>query len=146
MSKWRAKALEHFPAIRKEIEAADSISALWIELIAMLHSHYRSGVQDNQIEGAGYVRSVSMYAIWCSRSESQRIRDAALIEFYEYLPKFALECPETVYRRIVADLVSNIGMAEVAKMGAVLAEADRKRFLTDAHKADDDRKRKSQRR
>jgi len=57
-----------------------------------------------------------------------------------------LKYPEAVYRRIVADLVSYIGMAEVEKMGCALTQSDLKKFLTDAHQADVDRKRRSQRR
>jgi len=62
------------------------------------------------------------------------------------LPGEALKYPEAVYRRIVADLVSYIGMAEVEKMGCALTQSDLKKFLTDAHQADVDRKRRSQRR
>ena len=85
-----------------------------------------------------------MYAIWCDRSESQSTQEAAWIEFYEYFPEFALKCPEPVYRKIIADLVSNIGMAEVEKMGCSLDQTDHNKFLADARQADDDRKRKSQ--
>jgi hypothetical protein len=143
MSKWRAKALEHFPAMRMEIEATGSIANLWVELIARLHRHYRSGIQENPTEAPEYVRAVCTYAIWCSRSESQHTQDAALVEFYEYFPKFALECPEPVYWKILADLVSNIGMAEVERMGVGLNDSDLTRFHADARQADDDRKRKS---
>ena len=66
-----------------------------------------------------------------------------MIEFYEYFPKFALQCPDSVYRKILDDLVSHIGIKEVRKMGAVLAQADLNLFLTDAQRVDDDRKRKS---
>ena len=76
----------------------------------------------------------------------QYTREAAWTEFYEYLPGFAFQCPEPVYRKIIADLVSNIGMAEVEKMGCSLNQADRNKFLTDAQQAEDDRKRASQKR
>jgi len=142
-SAWRAKALEWFPAMRTEIQAAESIGQLWIELIARLQSHYR---EESPSESSELVRGVCMYAIWCTRSESQRIREAAFIEFYGYFPKFALQCPETVYRQILADLISNIGVIEVEKMGAALAQSDLNRFLADAHQADDGRKAKSKKR
>jgi hypothetical protein len=143
MSKWRAKALKCFPAMRREIEATESIAALWVEMIARLHSHYRSGIQENVADSSDYVRAVCMYAAWCRTAESQSTQEAALIEFYESFPKFALQCPEPVYRKILADLVSNIGMAEVEKMGLALNESDLKRFHTDARQADDDRMRRS---
>jgi hypothetical protein len=146
MSKWRAKALECFPAMRTEIEATESIANLWVELIARLHGHYRSGIQENPNEPTEYVRAVCMYAIWCSKSESPRTQDAAFIEFYEYFPRFALQCPEPTYWKIVSDLLSNLGMAEVEKMGAILKDADRERFLADARRSDHDRTRKSRKR
>jgi hypothetical protein len=143
MSKWRAQALEFFPAMRMEIEATESIANLWIALIARLHSHYRCSFQENPAESSEFVRAVCMYAIWCSRSESPGTQDAALVEFYEYFPKFALQCPEPVYRNILTDLVSNLGMAEVEKMGLILNASDLRRFLADARQADVDRKRRS---
>jgi hypothetical protein len=142
MSKWRAKALEYFPAMRTEIEATDSIVALWVEVIARLHSHYRSDIQENLADSSEYVRAVCMYAAWCRSAESQGTQEAALIEFYEHLPKFALQCPEPVYRKILADLVSNLGMAEIEKMGLALNESDLKTFRADAQQADDNRKRR----
>lgn len=81
-----------------------------------------------------------MYAVWCAGSESHRVQDAAVVEFYQYFPKFALECPEPVYRSILTDLVSNIGVAEVEKMGVRLNESDRKRFLVGACEVEDERR------
>jgi hypothetical protein len=144
MSKWRAKALEYFPALRMEIQAADSVGGLWVDLIAHLHSYYRSGPEEKTKESPELIRAVSMYAIWCDKSESQCTQEAAWIEFYDYFPKFALQCPELVYREIIADLVLNIGMAEIEKMGCSLDQATHNRFLADARQADDDRRRKPQ--
>lgn len=129
--------------MRGEIQAAESVGELWIDLIARLHHNY---VDESPSESPELVRAICMYAIWCTRSESWRTREPALIEFYEYFPKFALHCPEPVYRQVVADLVSNIGLIEVEKMGATLAPADLKRFLTDAHQANDNLKKKSKKR
>jgi len=146
MSKWRDKALEYFPALRVEIQAADSVARLWVDLIARLHSCYRSSPDETAKGSPELIRAVSMYAIWCDRSDCQCTREAAGIEFYEYFPKFALHCPQPVYRKIIADLVSNIGMPEVEKMGCSLDQTDRAKFLADARQAEDDRKRKSQKR
>ena len=99
-----------------------------------------------RLKSAELVRAVCMYAIWCTRSESQRTREAGLIEFYQYFPKFALQCPDPVYLEILNDLISNIGIKEVEKMGATLAQADLNRFLMDAQSVDDDRKRRSKKR
>jgi hypothetical protein len=125
-----------------EIEAAESVGGLWIELMARVHQHYGSGIDSPE-----FIRAVCMYAIWCDRSQSQQTQEAAWIEFYEYFPKFALKwCTEPVYRKIVADLVSNIGIAEIEKMGCSLEPADLDKFMADTRQADNHRKRKSQKR
>jgi hypothetical protein len=36
MSKWRARALDLFPEMRAQIQSAESVGALWIDLISRL--------------------------------------------------------------------------------------------------------------
>jgi len=146
MSKWRTRAFECFPGMRSEIERAQSVADLWVELICRVHTHYRSGLHENAAEPSDFFHGVCLYATWCARSESHRVQDAAVVEFYQHFPRFALECPEPVYRSILAELVSNIGVAEVEKMGVGLKESDRERFIVNAREADDERRRRSRKR
>jgi hypothetical protein len=115
---------------------------LWIELILRVQAHYRSGDDDPN----EFVRSLLLYAVWCARSESPRTREAAFIEFYYWFPKFAMEGPEPVHRRVIADLVSILGMSEIEQMGAALRPPELKKFRTDAQAAADELRRRSQKR
>jgi hypothetical protein len=99
LSTWRARAISLFPELHPQLESADSISALWIELRFRLEHHYR----DNPTESPSLFRSICLYAIWCVASPSQAVQDAAAIEFYCYLPQFALR-NRAVYERFTRDL------------------------------------------
>src|SRR5258707_12639995 len=109
MSMWRAKALECFPYLRSDIESAESIGALWIDLMARFKSHYRNEPGDQVGESPEFIRAVCLYAIWCAGSRSPGTIEAAWIEFYEYLPKNALQRPASTCKSIVRDMVANIG-------------------------------------
>jgi hypothetical protein len=117
MSKWRAKALEFFPEMRPEIQAADSVGALWVELAAQFPTIYNNDslVGPKQSEAPALFRAIARYALWCTRSKSQTIAEPAWIEFYEGLPRFALQCKEPVRKKIVEDVIVTIGLAEVEK-------------------------------
>jgi hypothetical protein len=143
MSQWRAKALELFPGMRSEVESAESVGYLWIELISHFHGYYRTELSFVPKESATLTRPICLFATWCTRSESVDTQQAAWIEFYGHLPGFAMRCADPVYKRIIRDLVANIGIAEVEKMGAFLKPEDLKGFLADARQADDERRRRS---
>jgi hypothetical protein len=143
MSVWRAKALECFPYLRSEIESVDSVGALWIDLIARFQSHYSS---ESTGELPEFIRAICLYANWCSASKSLGTKEAAWIEFYEYLPKAVLRGPADRCRGIVRDLVANLGLREVEKMGCSLKPSDLQIFLGAAREAEDERRRKSQKR
>lgn len=143
MSEWRAKALELFPDMRSEIQSAESVGGFWIELISRFEGRYSSATHDEPKERAALIRSTCLYAIWCDRSESLNTQEAARIEFYEYLPSFALGCTDVNYARLVRDLVVNMGIGEFGKMGASLKPVEREKFLADARGSDDERRRLS---
>jgi hypothetical protein len=136
--------LECFPHMRSDIQFAESIGAFWIDLIANFQRLYGHEPHDELGEAPEFVRALCLYATWCAGSRSLSTRQAAWIEFYEYLPAFALRCPEIIYRRIVRDLVTNIGIGEVEKMGCSLKLSDLNRFLSCARESEDERKRRSQ--
>jgi len=138
MSTWRARALEMFPDMRSQIQSAESVGYFWVDLIWRLKANY---AQDEPKEPPSVVRAICLYAVWCAGSESQATREAACIEFYEYLPKFALECPATGYKRLIRDVLANFGLAEIEQMGVSLDAADLKRFLADARQAEEERRR-----
>jgi hypothetical protein len=140
MSKWRAKALELFPDMRSEIQSAESIGRLWIELMARFERYY--GPASNQTkEPSSQVRATALYASWCSRSESLEVQEPAHIEFYEYLPRFALQCSDANFKRIIRDLVRTLGIAEIEKMGCSLKAGDLKRFLATAKDLEEEARR-----
>jgi hypothetical protein len=146
MSKWRARALDVFPEMRAEIESAESVGRLWIELISRLHGHYSSAQHATPRESPDLFRAICLYAIWCVGSDSLETQQAAGIEFYFYLPRFALQSPDSVYRRFIRELVTNMPMAEIEKMGGSLKPSDLKRFLADVRQADEERQRRSRKR
>lgn len=126
MSTWRGRALEVFPELRQQVEHAESIGMLWIELHMRFCEAYRKPETQESLE---FVRRICLYAIWCSRSESQKVREPAFIEFYEQVPAYALSTEPPVRERILRDLLANLGMAEIQKMGINLTESERKKFF-----------------
>src|SRR4051812_7033105 len=121
MSAWRAKALELFPEIRSTVESAPSIADLWVELAVQFQRHYTGAPEAGT---APTIHPICLYAAWCTGSSSQAVCEAASIEFYEYLPRFALALPEEGCKRVVRDIVANIGTAELKKMGCTLERAE----------------------
>jgi hypothetical protein len=146
MSKWRAKALDLFPDMRAEIQSAESVGGFWITLMSRFHGHYRSEIHDEPRQSPTLIRATCLYAVWCDRSESPGTQEAARIEFYEYLPSFALQCTRLNCQRLVGDLVANLGTEEIARMGVSLGPVDLDRFLAEVRRADGDRRRRSQKR
>jgi len=147
MDDWRAKALQLFPNMHSEIRSAESVGTFWIELASRFHRHY-----DNA-SGKGspkLIRAIYLYAIWCTRSKSPDTQQAAWIEFYENLPRFALQCEPTIYKAILRDLVANIGMDEIEKsagtIGAYMKPGQIDKFLEDARFANQERQRISRKR
>ena len=70
MSKWRARALELFPDMRTEVESADSVGALWIELIMRLQHHYDA--DEASRDDPNLFRSICLYATWCKGADSPK--------------------------------------------------------------------------
>jgi len=105
MSKWRARALDLFPEMRAQIQSAESVGALWIDLISRLRCHYNSEPTATPGESPKLFRAICVYAIWCTGSDSRETQQAVEIKFYFYLPQFALRCPDPAYRRFIRELI-----------------------------------------
>ena len=146
MEEWRKRALELFPYMEPEIRASESVGRFWIELVCRFHRHYKANVRTDE-DSTNLIRAICLYAIWCTRSESQETREAALIEFYEGLPKFAIQCPPPIYRTIVKDLVLNLGIGEIeglaGTIGAFMESGQLQKFLADARTEDTNRQMRS---
>jgi hypothetical protein len=149
MSQWRAKALELFPDMRSTIEAAESVGALWIELAVRFQRYYSSLDGPEQQESHELIRAICLYAIWCARSDSSTAREAAWIEFYENVPRYAFRCKADTYKKIIEDLVANVGLAEIEKFpafGAYMKPDQLKKFMGDVRQADHERQQCSRKR
>jgi hypothetical protein len=150
MSQWRAKALELFPDMRSQIEAAESIGYLWIDLALRFQQHYELRDESDEEESPELIRNICLYAIWCTRSKSSVMQQAAWIEFYERIPKYASRRKPSISKRIVADLVSHIGISEIEKhsgtFGAYMKPDQLKKFMADVREADRERQRRLRKR
>ena len=144
MSKWRARALELFPDMRTEVESADSVGALWIELTMRLQQH--DDANDASQDDPNLFRSICLYATWCKGADSPKTQGVAAIEFYLGLPRFALRSREFVYKRFIQDLIANLPLEQIEEMGSSLQPGDLKRFLADVRQAEDERRHRSQKR
>jgi hypothetical protein len=146
MSKWRAKALQLFPDLRLEIQTSNTVGALWVELNSRLQSFYGNSVNDDDEHPPTLIRNICLYAVWCRDSESFKVGEAAGIDFYEQLPRFALGCKPPIYHRIIRDVVFSIGRAEVElaarTASAYMKPGDIEKFLEDVKQADISRQRK----
>ncbi|HEY0100870.1 MAG TPA: hypothetical protein VGB76_18125 [Pyrinomonadaceae bacterium] len=83
MSVWRRVALEKIPKLRRLIEAAPNIMALWIELQLKLADDalYKTPSQEKTIAG------IFDYASWClNKSHNRDTQTAVVCAFYEHLP------------------------------------------------------------
>ena len=84
MSVWRRVALEKIPKLRRLIEAAPNVMALWIELqLKLAHGDlYQSSLDEKVIAG------IFNYASWClNKSHNWDTKPAVVCAFYEHLPK-----------------------------------------------------------
>ena len=150
MDDWCARALQLFPDMHSEIQSAESVGTLWIELASRFHRHYGNASREGHDGSPKLIRAICLYAIWCTRSNSPETQQAAWIEFYENLPRFALRCEPTIYKAILKDLVANIGMDEIEKsagtIGAYMKPGQIDKFLADARLANQGRQRNSRKR
>jgi hypothetical protein len=150
MDDWRERALQLFPEMHSEIQSAESVGTLWIELASRFHRHYGKSSGEGRDGSPKLIRAICLYAIWCTRSDFPDTQQAAWIEFYENLPRFALQCEPTKYKAIVNDLVANIGIDEIEKsagtIGAYMKPGQIDKFLADARLANQERQRNSRKR
>jgi hypothetical protein len=133
--------------MRPEIHSANSLGEFWIELSARFRSYYAVHDERKSAESSSIIRASCLYAIWCARSESIEVRQPALIEFYQRLPRFAVHCNPSNYKRIVDDLVSHLGIAELEKesgeIGFCLKADQKKKFMADLRQAEAERQMRS---
>lgn len=150
LSAWRARALELFPSLSSEIQAAETVSSLWIELFCRLQQYYDSETDAADASSRTLIRSICLYAIWCTRSHSPKTREAAWIGFYEDVGHLAAHSKPSTYKRILKDMVENLGIEEIERspqaFAARLRPNEFKKFLTDARHAESERLRSSQKR
>ena len=146
MSKWRARALDLFPDMRTDIQSAESVGRLWIELILRLERHYSAHPYVATQDSPNLFRAICLYATWCKGSDSPETRQAAAINFDFQLPRFALQRPASVYKRFIQELTANLPLMEIEKMGGSLQPSDMKRFLADVRQAEDERRERSRKR
>jgi hypothetical protein len=150
MSAWRTKALELFPEMRSEVESAQSAGVLWIELISRFREFYNPVSETQRSEPPNLIRNICMFAIWCTRVNAADVQQGAWIEFYEGVPQFAFQSRPSVYKRIIRDLVSSLGISEVEKstgtMLAHLTAEQQKKFMADLEQAEYERQRRSSKR
>jgi hypothetical protein len=146
VSKWRARALDLFPDMRTDIQSAESVGRLWIELILRLERHYSADPYAATKDPPNLFRATCLYATWCKGSDSPETREAAAINFYFQLPRFALQRPASFYKRFIQELIANLPLMEIEMMGGSLQPSDMKRFLADVRQAEDERRQRSRKR
>ena len=88
MAKWRAEALARLPELRKKIDAADNVMALWDEVRGAFEQAYRDEPPNESL-----IARVYSFADWCVRAPrgSDAAHDpltAVLVCFYEHVPEF----------------------------------------------------------
>jgi hypothetical protein len=149
-SDWRAKALELFPDMHSEIESADRLGRFWCDLSARFQQHYDPKYEYDASNTPGIIRSICLYAIWCTKSDSFKIQEPALIEFYQGVPRFAMNCKPSIYKSIIDDLVANLGITELetksGDIGYSLNTYEKNKFMADARQAELERLRRSRKR
>jgi hypothetical protein len=145
MSQWRARAVELLPDLRAEIQRAGSPSELWCELWSRFRQCY-----EEQNGSAEMIRSIYLYAIWCTRASSFKVREAAWIGFYEDVGAYAFQCNKSVYPRVVEDLVVNLGIPEIETLknclGHLIKPEQVYKLIADAREVDHRLRRRSQKR
>lgn len=88
MARWRAEALDRLPELQQEIASADSIMALWSELLYAFEKAYRAEPRDESL-----IARIYAFADWCvqARRGPDAGRDpltAVMVAFYEHIPAF----------------------------------------------------------
>jgi hypothetical protein len=88
MARWRAEALKGLPELRKKINSADNIMALWIEALYAFEQAYRGNPPDESL-----IARVYAFADWCMGAPrgpdaGHDPLSAVMIGFYESIPTF----------------------------------------------------------
>ena len=132
--------------MRTDIQSAESVGRLWIELILRLERHYSAHPDVATQDSPNLLRAICLYATWCTGSDSPETREAAAINFYFELPRFALQRSASVYKRFIQDLIENLPVMEIEKMGGCLQPSDMETFLADVRQAEEERRQRSRKR
>ncbi|MDB5297956.1 MAG: hypothetical protein JWO31_3939 [Phycisphaerales bacterium] len=86
MARWRAEALAGLPGLRKAIESADSVMALWIDLWLAFEDAYRCDPPDEPV-----IAGIYAFADWCAGAPRNPDAGhdpltAVVVAFYEHVP------------------------------------------------------------
>lgn len=88
MAKWRAEAIQRLPELRRIVADADSVMALWIELLWAFEKAYKAEPPNDSL-----IARIYSFADWCV--DAPRNADAGhdpltavVVAFYEDIPKF----------------------------------------------------------
>jgi len=121
MSAWRRVALAKMPKCRRQIEKADNIMMLWIDLWLEFERAYQ-GTMDEEL-----IASVYSYASWClAHSNNSDLQTAAIVRFYEHLPRNEAIRKDLPNRLTRADF---LGLKEVFKY--FLSEEEHREFVSE---------------
>ena len=79
MSKWRQKALEIAPELKKDFQEPDlSPYMVFSEFLALLE-------QAHSDKDEARIKNIYDYAEWCSKQKDQKLWNSAGVSFYEHL-------------------------------------------------------------
>lgn len=111
---------------------------LWIELASQFLHGYRDA-QHAKPAQAQFARAISLYAVWCVKSGPPEAAEAASINFYEDVWKFAIRSKRQTREQLLSDLIANFGLGEVDRVAMLcaplVAKNELKEFLADAERA-----------
>jgi hypothetical protein len=88
MALWRAEALQRLPELKRKIDSAESVMALWIELWFAFEQAYKCSPPNESL-----IERTYSYADWCIHARrgpdaGHDASSAAMVGFYEHLPYF----------------------------------------------------------
>jgi hypothetical protein len=117
MSTWRRRAMEVFPDLRSEIEAADAtIYSVFFELLPRCRNAH---ARDDTCE----LEKIYGFADWCARQKAKDLWNAAGVAFYEHLAdsnRTLESIPRWVRRAIFEDIAGLLEMRVGAERVAEL--------------------------
>jgi len=83
---WRQAAYETIPMFRENIEKAEDVGTLWIDISTELENHTDEPLYLNGPLNDETIARLFRYASWCLLSSDEKAQNAAVVDFYERLP------------------------------------------------------------